>query len=245
VPGSYFADLLGDLAPLSGGERAVLARLEEREKPLRRGSVLLRENDRLGELFIVKRGTLMSYVLLDDGSRQILCFHFPGDLLATAALAYRDSPQSIVALSDCVVSPVERGVLAQTMADHPRLGALVMAMTQVEQVALTDRLAGVGRTSARARVAALLLVIRDRLRALDKSIGQSFTPGLTQEEIGDATGLTAVHVNRMLRQLEGDGMIARSNGRVTLVKEAALVAEAHYVNRYDGLDLDWLPPPEA
>lgn len=243
MPGSCFADLLGDLAPLSPNERAVLTRLEEREKPLRRGAAIQRENDRLGELFILRRGTAMSYVLLDDGSRQILCFHFPGDLLAASGLVYRNSPQSIVALSDCVVSPIDRGMVAQLMLDHPRLAVLILALTQIERVALTDRLAGVGRTSARSRVAALLLVIRDRLRALDKTVGDTFVLGLTQEEIGDAAGLTAVHVNRMLRQLETDGLIRREGGRVTLVREQALATEANYVNRYAGLDLGWLPPP--
>ena len=242
VTESCLADLLGDLAPLSPAERAALARLEEREKPVRRGTAILRENDRLSDLFVVRRGTLMSYVLLADGSRQILCFHFAGDLLATAALAFRGSPQSIIALTDGAISPIDRGALAQVMIDQPRLGVLITALGEVERAVLTDRLAGVGRTSARSRVAALLLVIRDRLRALDKSIGQTFALGLTQEEIGDATGLTAVHVNRMLRQIEADGLIAREGGRVTLVREGALAAEANYVNRYAGIDLGWLPP---
>ena len=79
------------------------------------------------------------------------------------------------------------------------------------------------------------------MRITDKSIGASFVLGLTQEEIGDATGLTAVHVNRMLRQLEEDGMIARDSGRLTLVNEPALAREANYVDRFDGLDLSWLP----
>ncbi len=38
--------------------------------------------------------------------------------------------------------------------------------------------------------------------------------------MGDATGLTAVHVNRMLRQLEEEGLIAREGGHVTLLDEA-------------------------
>ncbi|WP_254605109.1 Crp/Fnr family transcriptional regulator [Sphingomonas bacterium] len=242
MPESCLADLLGDLAPLSAEERAVLVRLEEREKSFRRGAAILRENDRLTEVFVLRRGTAMSYVLLDDGSRQIMAFHYSGDLLAMSALVYRHSSQSIVALTDCMVSPIERGAMAQVLLDQPRLAALILALTQIERVALTDRLAGVGRTSARSRVAALLLMVRDRLRALDPSIGQTFTLGLTQEEIGDATGLTAVHVNRMLRQLEASELIAREGGRVTLVKEPALIVEANYVNRYDGIDLGWLPP---
>ena len=65
--------------------------------------------------------------------------------------------------------------------------------------------------------------------------------GLTQEEIGDATGLTAVHVNRMLRQFEEEGMIARDAGRVRFRDERALARSANYVDRYEGLDLGWLP----
>jgi len=115
-------------------------------------------------------------------------------------------------------------------------------LNQIERVAATDRIAGLGRTSARARVATLLLDLRNRMRRADMDIDAIFPLRLTQEEIGDATGLTAVHVNRMLRQLEEDGMIARESGRVVIRDEAALARETNYVDRYNKLDLGWLPP---
>lgn len=241
VSGSCFAERLGDLALLTDAERASLARLEVRQRTLRRGAVLVRENEGGGELFILQRGTMMSYVLLDDGSRQILCFHFPGDMLAVSGLVYRRSPETVVALTDSVVSPFDRAEMTGIVTEHPRLAAIIMALNQMERVALTDRLAALGRTSAKGRVAALLLEIRNRMRALDKGIGDTFTLGLTQEEIGDATGLTAVHVNRMLRQLEDDGLIAREAGRVTFLNEAALARVANYTDRFSGIDLSWLP----
>ena len=117
----------------------------------------------------------------------------------------------------------------------------MMVYSQIERAALTDRLAALGRTSAKARVAAVLIDMRNRLRMMDKSITDSFVLGLTQEEIGDATGLTAVHVNRMLRQLEEEGLIARANGRITFNDERGLMRAANYVDRYEGLDLSWLP----
>ena len=117
----------------------------------------------------------------------------------------------------------------------------MMVLTQIERVALTDRLAALGRTSAKARVAALLLEIRYRMRPADRANGNSFVLGLTQEEIGDATGLTSVHVNRMLRQLEEEDLILRQAGRVTVSNEAALARAANYVDRFAGLDLRWLP----
>lgn len=242
MPPSCFADRFGDLITLSPGERSALARLEERERSLRRGAVLLREKDPLTELYILKRGTAMSYVLMDDGSRQILRFSFPGDMLAASALAYRDSAETIAALTDCTVAPVDRAAVRGLATEHPRLAGLIIAVDQVERVALAERIAGLGRTSAQARVAALLLELRDRMRALDPSITQSFALGLTQEEIGDATGLTAVHVNRMLRRLEIDGMIRRAGGQVTLLDPAALARTANYVDRAARLDLSWLGP---
>lgn len=227
---------------LTAAERVALERLEERERLLKRGTALIRENDRTSELFILKRGVMMSYLLLDDGSRQILRFLYPGDMIALSTLAYARSPEGVVALSDCVACPFERGVLADLFAAHPRLAAAIMALNQMERVALTDRLAGVGRTSAKARVASVLLEIRARTRGNADGAADTFVLGLTQEEIGDATGLTAVHVNRMFRQLEEDGLIAREAGRVTLLNEAALMRAASYVDRYAGLDLGWLPP---
>lgn len=200
------ADRIGDVIDLTLGERAMLARLEQRTRAFRRGSVFLREKDRHGELFIVKSGMMMSYVLLPDGSRQILRFMFPGEI-----------------------------------GGFPRLAGYFLAMSQLERLALTDRLAALGRTSAKARIAALLLELRDRMQVADKTIGDRFALTLTQEELGDATGLTAVHVNRMLRQLEEDGLISRRSGHLALLDVAGLASVSNYTARFADLDLAWLP----
>jgi CRP-like cAMP-binding protein len=237
------ADQIGDLLALTTTERIALDRLCDRERPLRRGAVLVRENDRSTELFMLRRGMMMAYVLLDDGSRQILRFLFPGDLMGTAVFAYAKAPETLVAITDSVVCPIERAQVANLGARHPRLLLAITAIEQAERAALTDRLAGVGRTSAKARIAAVLLDIRDRMRRRDPAIDGSFPLGLTQEEIGDATGLTAVHVNRMLRQLEEQSLIARGAGRVTFLDEPALRRAANHVDRFAGIDLSWLPGP--
>lgn len=241
MPQSCFAERLGDLVELTTQERAALDRLEERERALKRGMTLQRENDRANDVYVLRRGTMMSSVLLHDGSRQILRFHFPGDLLAVSNIIYGDATETITALTDSVVCPFERTALSALMLEHPRISALILVYNQIERAALTDRLAALGRTSAKARVAAMLIEIRNRMRMLDRGVTTSFVLGLTQEEIGDATGLTAVHVNRMLRQLEDEGLIARTAGRVEFLDERGLTRSANFVDRYSGLDLGWLP----
>ncbi len=241
VSASCFADVLSELVELTPAEKRALEKLEERQRTVRRGAVLQRENEPCGELFILRKGLMMSYVLLDDGSRQILRFLFPGDMLGFSSMIYREAPETLCALSDCVVCPFDRQALSDMIVAHPRLSAMILVYCQIERVSLTDRLAALGRTSAKARVAALLLELRNRLRTTDKSVTDTFPLGLTQEEIGDATGLTAVHDNRMLRQLEEEGLMSRVSGRVTIRDERALARAANYVNRYEGLDLGWLP----
>lgn len=239
---SCFADRLGGIIDLTQTEIEALARLEERERTLRRNAPLLRENDKLSELYVLRSGMMMSCVILDNGSRQILRFLFPGDIVGATALAYRNAPETVVALSEAVVCPFDRSLFTRLTAEHPRLAAAMLALDQIERVMLTDRLAGLGRTSAKARVASVLLEVCDRTQHLRaRAADAAFVLGLTQEEIGDATGLTAVHVNRMMRQLEDERLIAREGGRITLTNQAALRRAANHVDRTAGLDLSWLP----
>lgn len=238
-----FADGLERWVALTEAERGALARLEERPRPVRRGTVLVRENDVAGELFLLQRGLAMSYVVLDDGSRQILRFQYPGDLMGTPTLAYARSPETLVALGDGVVCAIERAAFAALLTEHPRLSAIFLALHQADRAALTDRLAALGRTSARGRIAGLLVELAQRLRGTGLAAADgSFVAGLTQEEMGDATGLTAVHVNRMLRVLEEEGLLARRVGRFRLLDEPALARAANYVDRFSGIDLNWLTP---
>ena len=239
---SCLAERLGELIDLSANEQASLDALEQRERTLRRGAVLLRENDKLPELFVLRHGTMMSYVILPDGSRQILRFLFPGDLIATPALVYRSAPETLMALTESTVAIIDRAQIAALIVDHPRIAGLLLVRDQIERVALTDRMANLGRGSAKARICALLIGLRNRHRRLDASVQDSFSPCLTQEQIGDATGLTAVHVNRMLRQLEDEGLLARDGGRITFLNEHALARTAHHIDRTPHIDLGWLPP---
>jgi len=240
---SCLAERLSHYVRLSEAERQSLGLLEDQDRVCRRGAVLIRENERPRELFIVRSGWLHSSGVLGNGSRQILRFHFPGDIVGLPLLAFADSPETITAVTDATVAPFSREKLATLIGDHPRLGALLLSLAVADRVSLADRLASIGRTSARARVGALICEIFARLRRLG-AVGDDgwMQLPLTQEEIGDATGLTAVHVNRMMRALAEDGIIARNGGaQIRLRDEARLVAQSNFIDR-SGLETGWLPP---
>ncbi len=241
VAGSCFAERLEKHIHLNDAERRALERLEESQRKVKRGVIFQRANERASETFVLRSGRVMSYVILPDGSRQILRVYFPGDFLGAAGTIYRRAVESLVVVSDAILCPFDKASLRVLLDEHPRVAALMFLISQSERVALTDRLASLGRTSAKARVAAFLLDIIDRLRVMDDSIDNRFELKLTQEEMGDAIGLTSVHVNRMIRQMEAENLISRSNGAITLLDEPKLQEIGHYINRYKDIDLDWVP----
>ena len=227
---------------LSAGERESLDHLEEQERHYRRGAVIVREQDKPRELYIVRSGWLHSSAALGNGGRQILRLHFAGDILGLGLLAFRDSPEAITAITDVTLCPFSRERFAALLNEHPRIGALILSLVVAERAALADRLASIGRTPARARVGALLCEIVTRLRQANMLEDGRFVLPLTQEEIGDATGLTAVHVNRMMRALAEEGLIERYNSHVRLLDEQRLTSEVNFVDR-TAIDTGWLPPP--
>ena len=171
--GSCLAERLSHYVRLSPGERDSLERLEEQDRGFRRGAVVISENEPSRELYIVRSGWLHSSVILGNGSRQIMRFHFQGDILGLPLLAFADSPETVSAVTDVILCPFSRERLAAIIAEHPRIAALLLGLAVADRVSLADRLASIGRTSARARVSSLLCEMFARMRRLGTPRGPS------------------------------------------------------------------------
>ena len=242
MPNICLVQRLDESVTLTAAERTALLRLKTREEQVARGGILQQEAHRPNGLFVVQAGIVMSYRLLRDGRRQILQFYYPGDLVGLSGLFCRTAPEGAAAVRHSIVTPIDRNALAGVLAKHPRLSALLAGLGQIERTLLSDRLAAIGRGSAKARVAALLLELCDR--AGDREDAPFYVP-LTQEEIGDATGLTAVHVNRMMRELEQEALIERTGGQIRIIDRPRLLSTSDYMDRRLELELelDWIPNP--
>jgi len=235
------AEHLGRYVALSSNERAALRDLAIDNRHYRRGMVIRPDHGPNGDIFVVENGWLFSSAMLEDGRRQILRLHFRGDLLGLDGLAFDEAADAISALTDAHVCLIDRNSLGTLFAEHPRLAALLFAVQQVDRVTLTDRLVSLGRSSALGRVAALLLWISNRLRFAGLSAERGFALPLTQEEIGDVTGLTAVHVNRTMRVLVEQGLIARTGNSLHILQPERLARVANYNQRREVIDQGWLP----
>jgi len=228
---------------LTDEERDALDWAERRESRLAPGDLLMQEGNQVDGLFVVQQGWLHSSQVLSSGARQILRFHYAGDLVGTSSIAWNQAANTLTAVSDCIVSELSKVNLGRIFRAQPRLAGLLYAMAAAENVAMADRLASIGRTDAIVRLATLLLDILARLRVTAGGVVESFDLPLTQKDIGDAVGLTKVHVNRTLGEMERQGMIERNGRRVRILNEAELIRFTGFVDRYAVIQTDWLPAP--
>lgn len=239
---SCFVARLGRYLEMTRTEKLAIADLERDPKNYPAGSILCEEGTDVDELLIVHNGWALSETQLQSGKRQILRFHFSGDLIGASGIAFRDSPSSIVAATDMVVCRFPRRALGETFAEHPRLAALFFSISQMESIDLSDRLRALGRSDGKARLANLFLSIAARMRAVNGEHNPIVRMPLTQTDLGDAVGLTQVHVNRLIRQMTEDKLILRTRGTVTLLDEPGLVEMARFVDRFSAIDSSWFPP---
>lgn len=176
-------------------------------------------------LYIMLSGWACLYELLEDGRRQILQFLLPGDVLGfnrhDGVATF--GAQAITTVSACVV-PRDR--FMEAALKRPQLALELSALIAAQEAMAYEHLTSVGRRTARERVAYLLLELfcRARSRIPSDSLDQITLP-LTQSHIADASGLTPVHTNRMLRNLREAGII-ELNQRTLRVRNPDLLAAA-------------------
>lgn len=192
-------------------------------------------------VYFLISGWVTSAIMLPNGSQQIVKVHLPGDLLGFPSLALRKTADSLTAITEAVVAKIPVTVIGSILASMPHLASMLFLSSQKERVALMDALTAMGRTSAVSRLAAFVIDIFERATAASLCNGQSFLLPLSQQQIGDLAGISAVHVNRSIRQLRESGMLSWDKQQVTIRNRAGLERLAVRADRSLAYNPAWLP----
>ncbi len=203
--------------PLADVEKQVLRSTPLRVRPVATGTDIVSEGAQPHELSLISEGFACRYKLLGDGRRQITAFLLPGDICDLRAFLLRRMDHGVAALSRCQISHISHHDLFEIIEKYPRLGLALWRDTMLDGAIYRQWLTNVGRRSAYQRIAHLLCEVWWRLDAVGMTRGGTYALPVTQTDIGDAMGLSVVHVNRTLQQLRADGLISlRSNIVVVL-----------------------------
>ena len=229
------------LAPLTKEQLRLLAQLETERRELQAGEELFAAGPPADELFILTRGWLILESFTAAGTRSIVRVHLPGDIVDAASLSYGSFPFRAVARSEAVVCPFQKKSLVGIFERSPRLSALLLCLYSIEIAEQEDRAAVFRRNNATAKLALFIQQTFGRLKLMNTLLHDRFHCPLNQTDIGDATGMSSVHVSRTFSKLEKEGLLER-HGQFTRIVDAAALSElSGYTDRHAGLDLSWLP----
>lgn len=206
-------------------ELRTIADLDAGARVIRVGSDLYRQGDNCSTCFIVLGGWVALSVLVDDGSCQILDFALPGAILGLQSAANAPMYHSARCLSVVRVYAFPRRKLDDIIETNPRLAILLCRQIAADGARAHDHLANIGLRDAKQRIAHLLLELYVRVHGrLPIESGETLKLPLSQGQIGQAVGLTYVHVCRTLQTLRQRGIVQFANHILEIIDPAALMA---------------------
>ena len=217
---------------LTSAEKEALRHLPFRNKSLSAGEVFAREGDAPRYCAYVVAGTLSQTKLTRSGSRQIIGLRLPNEFVGVMGLFLREADHDVQALTPCHLVEVDLVSLRNLLDAHPPLRELMAADAMVAASIAQEWMINIGRRDARQRVAHFLCELALRLEGTMLKSGASYELPLRQEQIADAVGLHRVAVNRMVRGLSAEGLIAARKNTITIVDAPKLEEVADFSARY-------------
>jgi CRP-like cAMP-binding protein len=202
------------LADLDEEDRLALGRLPCSLVSVRAGHHLIREGAAPTDCCLLVDGYACRYKVTAEGGRQIVSFHMRGDILDLQHLLLSKADHSVQAITAATVAWIPKPAMRAAARERPAIGDALWKDTLVDASIFREWVLNVGRRDAKARIAHMLCEFLVRCEAAGLGSAERFELPMSQEHIGDATGLTSVHVNRMLRALEQDGVIERQGREI-------------------------------
>ena len=202
-------------------------------RPYGRDSYLVREGEPTTTCSLLLNGFAFRQKLVSDGSRQIISIHIPGEFLDIQNGLLEVADHNVQCLTRCMIASVPKGPLIELMGQWPNIQRAIWLDSLLDSSIFREWVVNVGRRNARERIAHLLCELAERLRAANPGgDGANYDFPLTQEQIADCTGLTAVHTNRMLQGLRRNGIISLSSSRLTSLDWDRLAEVVDFNERY-------------
>jgi CRP-like cAMP-binding protein len=195
----------------------------------RRDIIRMGENPEFVHLMI--EGWACRYSIVDDGQRQITAFLVPGDFCDAHITMLGRMDHSIGALGRARVAFIAKDLMAE-VAERPALTRSLWWASLVDEGILRAWLVNMGRRDAYDRVAHLICELEARLKSVGIGSSDRFELPLTQEDMGDALGLSPVHVNRVLRRLREQNLMTISNKILTIQNLSELRRQSGFGGQY-------------
>ena len=206
------------LDALVRGEEKIAALTKGNDYRIRSGETLIEAGHEHQYVYRLLQGWTGRSRLLPDGRRQFILVFLPGDLFAVKSMFMNRHVDGVLALSDAHLERIHYRDLHDAYVKDGDIASRCIWQVMEEERRLHSWVTGLGQGSADERLALLLIDFRGRLIS-SKMIGAdatSYEMPLTQSQLAEHIGTTAVHVNRVLKSFRETGVVTVRDGQVTI-----------------------------
>ena len=209
---------LESIVSLTEDEKQALADLPMQVITLRGDQDIVREGDRPSRCCLFLEGIGCTYKVTADGRRQIVAFNIPGSIPDLQSLHLETLDTSVSTLEPCRVGFIQHEAIQDLCDRHPRIAAAFWRKALIDAAIYREWVINIGQRDAYTRMAHLLCEMVMRLNAVGLASDDACELPITQSELGDALGITTVHVNRVLKQIRADDLV-RTKGAVLTIPD--------------------------
>lgn len=223
---------------LSASERALLARYEQDPISTQKKALLWRAGTQVGELFILQSGWATTTRLSRDGEQQVIELMLPGDIIGLSEFTFAKhlSEASMITRGSIQSFPHEN-IVDIIEASTPITIALFANISR-HQALITERMLNAFHRSARSQVLHFIIETFFRLDKIHHVELASFAFPVSQRLLASILGLTPVHINRIFKALEQDGLLKKFRDRIEVYDAKRVMEEAEFDTDYLAADMD-------
>ena len=227
-----FVEKLSGLVELTADDAAALEKATSNPRKYVARQDLIREGDETGPFCVVLEGWVCRYKILPSGTRQIMALLMPGDTCDLHSKLLKEMDHSIQAVTNAVVATISGPEMQTIMHEHPNIARGMYTSQLVDEGIMRAWIVSMGRRSSTERVAHLICELYLRARNIDLSGNDEFALPLSQLVLADSLGMTAVHINRILKELRLAGAMSVKRGSVTITDPVMLMQIAGFDENY-------------
>ena len=202
---------------LGDEEQQAILQLPYRAVQVRAHTDIVAPGETVSHATLVAKGLVARIDQMRDGRRQVVAFHLLGDMCDLHSVVAPTAAWGISAIAPGTVLEIPHTQLRQLATSHPKIAMAFWREAVVDGSILAKWVGNLGRQDARARLAHLLCEMGLRLELVELGSRTCFALEATQEQLADALGLTAVHVNRTMQVLRHEGLIVTRSHTVEVV----------------------------
>ncbi|SHF98572.1 cAMP-binding domain of CRP or a regulatory subunit of cAMP-dependent protein kinases [Loktanella atrilutea] len=239
---SAFLTRLSRLLDLTGPERDTLEDLERHPEQRRARAPVFdatRPDDRIA---ILRSGWSAVRVRTGVCKTTIAQIYVAGDVIGFDDLGFGTPPHETTMQTDGSVTLLNRTKFLALASTHPRLFDILVSLASLDTTVLFDRMHTIARLAAEDRLLHFILSLKARIEHGNLQKSDRFPFPFTQQEIGDALGLTDIYVNRLLRRLTDSGELERSRSYIRLRNQKAWEERLGFRDRYAVFDENLMTP---